>query len=223
MKRLLSLAAVAALAMYAPASSNGLSEITGQYVEARTCDIWTGPCFANADFNLTGKNAVVAWQVKQGTFNGVRLDGLGVVAVISADQTLGLPQGSTARTLVIVDQRADAAQREALVALVRKQGGDLLQNVVAVRSSAISLTNCECEGGTCAIVEAGGATIRTRCIDSHKDSHCGNETAFYPPLTRGVNARPAACVEHAFNGAGLSETWSDVERRGAYVGSFSIR
>ena len=48
-------------------------EITGQYVEARTCDIWTGPCFANADFNLTGKNAVMAWRIDQGTLNGVKL------------------------------------------------------------------------------------------------------------------------------------------------------
>src|SRR5205807_3392233 len=36
--------------------------IRGQYVEARNCDVWTGPCFANADFNLTGKNAVMAWR-----------------------------------------------------------------------------------------------------------------------------------------------------------------
>ena len=28
--------------------------VTGQHVEARTCDIWTGPCFANADMNLGG-------------------------------------------------------------------------------------------------------------------------------------------------------------------------
>ena len=62
-----------------------------------------------------------------------------------------------------------------------------------------------------------------RCIDGHKDSHCGNETAFYPPLTRGVNARPAACVEHAFAGTGLNEGWTDTERRGAYVGGFAIR
>lgn len=223
MARTLSLAALALLIGLAPANSSGISQITGQYVEARTCDVWTGPCFANAEFNLTGKNAVIAWKIDRGTFNGVRLDGLGVVAVIEAGQTLGLEQSGPARTLVVVDEQADTAQRDALVNLVKAQGGALLQNVVAVRSAPVSLTMCDCEGGTCAIVNAGGARIRTRCIDGHKDSHCGNELAFYPPLTRGVTARPAACVEHAYNGAGLSETWTDVERRGAYVGSFVIR
>jgi hypothetical protein len=30
-------------------------------------------------------------------------------------------------------------------------------------------------------------------------------------------------VEHTFAGRGLNETWSDADRRGAYVGSFVAR
>ena len=36
-------------------------------------------------------------------------------------------------------------------------------------------------------------------------------------------AVPAAAAEHAFRGTGLGHTWSDNERRGAYVGTFEIR
>ena len=47
--------------------------------------------------------------------------------------------------------------------------------------------------------------------------------AFYPPLASNVHVRPAGVSEHVFRGTGLRETWSDPERRGAYVGTFDIR
>src|SRR5438067_11133174 len=100
MMRLLALAALVLVALTSPAAAAG---ITGQYVEARTCDVWTGPCFANADFNLTGKNAVLGWRVDRGSLDNVSLDGLGVVAVISASDTLGLEQTGPGRAVLIVD------------------------------------------------------------------------------------------------------------------------
>src|SRR6185312_2869271 len=105
----------------------------GLYVEARTCDVWTGPCFANADSNLTGKNAVMGWKVQHGSRAGVSLDGLSVVAVVAAQNTLGLEQGAPAKVVLLVDQQATAQQRDALVDFARQQGGGLLRNIVAVQ------------------------------------------------------------------------------------------
>src|SRR5947208_5263924 len=85
--------------------------VTGSYVEARNCDVWTGPCFANADFNLTGKNAVLAWRIDAGELDGVSLDGLSVVAVVAAHNTLGLDQIGPAKAVLIVDQKATSEQR----------------------------------------------------------------------------------------------------------------
>src|SRR3954453_16031422 len=89
--------------------------VRGQYVEARTCDVFTGSCFANADTGVTGKNAPLAWEGGDGTVAGSKLDGLGVVAVVCASETLGLKQTGKGRAVVIVDDRATAAQRDALV------------------------------------------------------------------------------------------------------------
>ena len=194
--------------------------VTGQYVEARNCDVWTGPCFANADFNLTGKNAVLAWKVASGTIDGARLDGLGIVAVVVAHNTLGLDQDGPAKAVLIVDQRADAAQRAALVRLAKRQAGALLDNVAAIQTGTIRLDACECKNNACAELDAGVAKVKTRCIDGDHDKVCGNETAYYPPLATGVRMVPAAAVEHAFRGTGLGQTWSDNDRRGAYVGTF---
>ena len=197
--------------------------VRGQYVEARTCDVFTGSCFANADTGLTGKNAVLAWKVTAGTVGGTKLDGLGVVAVVAARETLGLKQSAPGKAIVIVDEKATAAQRAALVAFVKAQAGDLADEVVAVRSAKIDLTICNCDGEGCATLAAGAVKIQTRCLDIHHDRACGNETTMYPPLARGVSAKAAMATEHSFTGAGLNETWTDHDRRGAFVGSFATR
>ena len=116
------------------ASAAPAAGLTGQYVEARTCDIWTGPCVANSEMNLSGKNAVMAWKVDSGAIGDVRLDGLSVIAIVSAKNTLGMEQTSAGKTVLIVDERASKAQREALVGLARKQGGILTRNVVSISS-----------------------------------------------------------------------------------------
>src|SRR3954452_9982482 len=68
---LLLLGAAAAPCLAAPA-------ISGDYLEARTSDVYTGPCFANAEVNLAGKEAVLAWNVRQGAWKGVPVEGLSV-------------------------------------------------------------------------------------------------------------------------------------------------
>ena len=99
MIRLLSLAVLGLALVAAPASAAGIS---GSYIEARTCDVWTGPCFANAEVNLDGKHAVLGWKVEKGELDNVKLDGLGVVAVVAASDTLGLAQTGKSRAVLIV-------------------------------------------------------------------------------------------------------------------------
>jgi hypothetical protein len=219
MARWFALAAVALIVVALPAGAAGLS---GQYVECRTCDVWTGPCFANAEMTA-GKNAVLGWKVDKGEFDGAKLDGLSVVAVVAASDTLGLEQTGESKAILIVDEKATAAQRDALVKLARKQGGDLLKNVTRVEAAPIAIETCLCKDNGCAKLSAGGAKIETRCLDMHHDKHCGNETAFYPPLAQGVKAEAAVAVSHGYSGKGFRHTWQESERRGAYVGSFEVR
>lgn len=218
MKRALFAALALALAV-APASAAGL---TGKYIEARTCDIWTGPCYANADMNLAGKNAVMAWVVDKGSQDGVKLDGLGVVAVIAASDTLGCEQTGKGKAVLIVDSKATSDQQKALVALAKKQGGKLVQNVVAVTRAKVELSICPCEKDGCGLLNAGDAQIKTRCIGDH-DKICGNESAFYPPLVKNVKVKPALAVEHTYKGQGVGGKWDDSGRRGAYLGTFAVR
>jgi hypothetical protein len=176
-------------------SSESSATVRGQYVEARTCDVFTGECFANADTGLTGKNAVVAWKIESGTFEGAKLDGLSVVAVLATTDTLGLKQSAPGRSVLIVDEKATKQQRDALVAFAKAQAGKLLGEVIAVNSAKVDLEICACAGESCATLKAGAAKVKTRCIDLAHDKACGNEAAIYRPLSKGVNAHPEGDVE----------------------------
>ena len=124
-------------------------------------------------------------------------------------------QLETARRSLTLLERDDALRREEL-ALKRSA------KQTEVESAKIDLTLCECENKSCARLDAGKAHIETRCLKKH-DNVCGHDDAFYPPLAKGVNARPAVATEHGYNGDALKATWKESERRGAYVGTFTLQ
>ena len=45
----------------------GAAGIRGEYIEARTADVFTGPCFSNAEVFIYGNQAVMAWKVTEGS------------------------------------------------------------------------------------------------------------------------------------------------------------
>src|SRR5881397_781017 len=63
--------------------------ISGDYLEVRSCDIYTGACVANSEMGLSGKEGMLVWRVKHGAWKGASLDGLSVAAVVRTDATLG--------------------------------------------------------------------------------------------------------------------------------------
>lgn len=209
-----------ALAITIPARA---AEITGKYVEVRTCDIYTAPCFANAEINLGGKHALLAWKVEQGALDNVRLDGLSVVAIVASTDTLGEQQSGPSRAVLLVDKKATVEQREALIKLAKRQAGPLVAEVIDVQPQAIDLSVADCKEGGCAFLDAGIARLQTRCVDRTHDKACGNEGVFYPPLARDVQATAAVATEHSYRGSGLGTTWTEYGRRGGYVGTFQTR
>src|SRR5215510_15831499 len=123
------------------AMAASLGTIRGDYIETRSADVYTGTCVANSEVNLTGDQAIVGWRIKEGSWNGVALNGLSVVGVIKANATLGDPFTSPypAKSILIMDSHATAEQQEALKAFAQSRAGDLFKNVVKVESAPIQL------------------------------------------------------------------------------------
>jgi hypothetical protein len=212
---------LAAPALAATPADSSATTISGDYAEFRTADVYTGPCFANGEVGLTGEEAVLAWHVTAGTWEGVRLDGLSVIAVVRASATLGSPYSNPlpARAVMIVDTRARAEQRSALVRFAQAQAGSLLSTVVAVESSPISFALGSGHGAVSVI--ANSVRISTRAV-APGDEICHNEEVFYQPLASHLtHAMPAVTLEGSYNGNHLNKTWNDAGRRGAFVGHFS--
>ncbi len=219
MNRMFLAFALAVLLVPVAVSANG--GIRGDYLEIRTSDVYTGPCFANAEVNLTGREAVIAWKVREGSWQGVNLTGLTVVAVVKAKSTLGDPYANPypARSVIIVDAKAEAQQERALVDFARSAGGELLANVVKVRKAAIE-TDFSGEEGYASVKAGELVDLKTRALNE-KDHLCGNEMVYYPPLTEVTNAIPAYTLAHAFRGDELNSTWSCPLKRSAFVAEFA--
>jgi hypothetical protein len=205
-------------------AASAFAQITGNYVEARTADVYTGPCFANSESSLTGKLAVMGWNVTKGSWEGVQLDGLSVVGVIKANNTLGDLAYSSypVKGVLIVDEKANPEQRLALQSFAKHMGGDLLSDVVKVDYSPIDLSFANNNlHSMAATLKAGNlAEIKTRAL-AEGDQLCHNEVTWYPPLTHLTHSMPAFTMENSYRGQGLGTTWSSPDKRSAFLGTFA--
>ena len=220
-----SLLAIATLGLGALSTqaAKDAAPVTGSYLEVRSCDVYTGPCFANGEMGLAGKEGILVWTVREGSWQGTALDGLSVIAVVRADGTMGNLQYNprAGKAVLIVDAKATAEQKEALAGFARSMAGNLIREVVSVRTSPITAEMGTCKKSGCAKVKAGDLVeVSTRCLGG-TDHVCGNEETFYPPLTAVVDALPAYTEVAAFHGQDLGLTWQSTAQRSAFLAGFS--
>jgi hypothetical protein len=212
--------AILAVVAVAPAAA----EIRGNYLEARNAEVYASHCFANSEMGIRGDLAVMAWQVEQGGFNGVSLDGLGVVAVIRAASTLGDPFSNPypVKSVLIFDERADSSQREALAAMAKNATGELLNDVVRTETAPIRFDFDGNIHARRATMTAGDMVrVETRQIRD-SDSLCHLDDLYYAPLAALDHAMPAFTLENRFGGEGLGVHFSAPRRSSAYLGTFSM-
>jgi len=201
------------------------TNLSGEYLEARTADVYTGPCFANSETGVAGQLAVMGWKIERGSFQGVALDGLSVMGVVRASNTLGDVTASAypVKAVLIVDSRATEAQKAALKGFAQRMGGDLLADVVRVDSQPIDFTMAGSSVHSRLLCMKAGSEARLETRPLNEDDQiCHNEISWYPPLTKVDHAMAAYTVAHSFNGAELGSTWSSPNKRSAFVGTFSL-
>jgi hypothetical protein len=216
----------AALSLFAAVlapSFAAAEEISGSYMEARTCQVYTGPCFANAELNLTGKDALMAWSIEEGKHSGVDLAGLSVVMVVAASDTFafeGVNDPKSMKSAILVDDKASDLQREALIAFAKEHAGKAGKNVVRVDSAPIkmSLDTGSLQGN----LQAGKSVKLVTRKAKKGDCICMNEVDYYPPLTQVTHFAAGVATEGEFTGKGLGTNWSVPQSRSAYMGTFTF-
>ncbi len=226
MLKAVALAAVCfAAASVSFASGTTGKSINGNYIEARTADVYTGPCFANGEAEQVGREAVFGWQIAKGDWRGVDLSGLSVVGVVRTEHTIGLSSEpvNPGKAVLIVDQNANPEQRLALMSFARQMSGDLLKDVVKVDYAPIQLSfdNGNMHSGGARLTAGSLAEIRTRAM-SAADHICGNEEIWYQPLTTLNHVMPAYTLENSYTGDALGETWHNRYKRSGFIGTFQL-
>ena len=217
MKRVFAVAAILLVAI-TPVVAMGPG-ISGEYVEARTAEIFTGGCIMGSEAETMGRQAVLAWKVDRGAFNGVSLDGLAVVAAVAGDRNLGIQEiggeKANVRAEVFVDARATGEQQAALVAMARQLSNGTIANIVRVTPAPIAFAS-----------DAHVANVRTDqvtlSVNKHMvhDASCGAMQWFHAFVPTAQTAMGVA-VQHAFSGSSLGTKWSDPDKRSAFFGTFS--
>lgn len=202
------------------------NNVRGEYLEARTADVYTGPCFANGEVGQTGHLAVMGWHIDHGTFDGVQLDGLNVVGVLRAKDTLGdfALTSNPAKAVIIVDEKASLEQQSALKAFAQSMGGDLLHDVVRVDVQPIefNVKDNNVHTRVASLVAGKLAKVSTRPM-TEGDQVCHNESVWYQPLIKVDHAMAAYTTGNMYSGNALGETWNYPEKRGSYVATFNYQ
>jgi len=193
--------------------------LNGTYVEARTAEVFAGGCVINSEAGTTGREALLAWNVEHGRFNGVRLDGLSVVAAIAADVNLGVHEiggeVAHARSALFLDARATEAQRQALIAMAKTLSKGIVANVVETTPVSIEF-----------VEEARDIRVATTTVrltvqkELNHEASCGNKQ-WFSPLASVHHAEMGTAAENAFNGSSLGTKWSDPNKRSAFFGTFT--
>lgn len=223
MRRMMFIGALAVVIL-ALGSTGKAQSISGDYIETRSADVWTGSCVANGEVNLVGDQAILAWRVNKGEWKGVSLEGLSVVAAVKANATLGDQYNNPypAKAVVIVDEKACAEQQKALLEFARSMAGELLGNIVRVEVAPIrvQVTGHDGHYSETSVTAGNVAGIRTRAIGS-KDHLCGNEDVYYQPLAGMTHSMPAVAELDQYEGSDLGVSWTVHGKRSAFVGTFA--
>jgi hypothetical protein len=148
--------------------------------------------------------------------DGVRVDGLGVVAVVAG--TDNLADARTARRSVLyVDARATPAQQDALVRWLKAKAPSALGTVAAVKSAPFQF-RADAKSVT---VRAGDATRLS--VSKYPCEHCVMPSqTWYAPLTKIEDAMVAQGIATGFKDATLGISWSQETSDNVFVGTFAL-
>ena len=205
--------AVSALVFSSRAESISLR---GDYVEVRTASVFAGACHYNGEVVTTGRDALMAWNVTSGNWQGVDLTGVRALAIVSADANLG--ETSAARqSEIIIDSSASRTQALAITNALKEKYATSLGNIVEVRTAPITF---ERSGRTYAVATSEAA-INVEAMPNDLCCKMPN-LVWYTPLVGLENRKVGYTSKALYSGKVVGEPWSRSGENSAFYGTFSL-
>jgi len=191
---------------------------TGAYVEARTASVYAGACHYNGEFVTAGREALCAWRIDSGEFEGVDLAGVEIAAVISADANLD-ERSAARRSVVHIDSALDAARAAAAVRWLQSTRADILGTVLEVRADPLHVV-IDADAYS---VNVPGAFELTGTSLPDRACCAMPQNVWYTPFEE--LERPLVGLDDAFavRSPTLDRAWSRPGENAAFLGRFGVR
>ena len=218
MRKVLFIVAAMVVAVSALVFSSHAENVSlrGDYVEVRTASVFAGACHYNGEVVTTGRDAMMAWNVTSGKWQGVDLSGVRVLAIVSSDQNLGEPNAAR-QSEIIVDSNASRTQALAMINALKEKYASSLGNVVEVRSAPIKFDR---NGRTYAVL-TNEAAINVEAMPNDLCCKMPN-LVWYSPLVGIENRKVGYTSKALYSGKVVGEPWSRSGENSAFYGTFSL-
>lgn len=207
------LVAVSALVFSSRAESVSLR---GEYVEVRTASVFAGACHYNGEVVTTGRDALMAWNVTSGKWQGVDLAGVRALAIVSADANLS-DANAARQSEIIIDSSASRTQALAMTNALKEKYNASLGKIVEVRTAPIAF---ERNGRTYAVV-TNEAAINVEGMPNDLCCKMPN-LVWYAPLVGLENRKVGYTSKALYSGKVVGEPWSRSGENSAFYGTFSL-
>ncbi len=191
--------------------------VVGDYVEARSALVFTCGCFFSGESVTAGREAILAWRIREGTWGGVPLNNLSVVAVLGGAENL-IHRDTPRKSALYLDASANKKERDALLALFTHHFAHLLGDVVSVQVAPIVWH----VGGEAHDVMIEGKIEVSIRKSQPEDAHPGAQL-WDEPFISLTDAMLATMQAYTYQDTVLNVRWQNFEPRiTGYFGTFTL-
>jgi len=191
-------------------------QIRGDYLEVRTASVFAGACHYNGEVVTTGRDALMAWNVTSGTWQGVDLTGVRAMAITSADANLA-DKDAARKTELVIDSNASRMQAMAMLNALKQKYAASLGNIVSVRSAPVSFVR----NGRTFAANSDDATINVEAMPNDLCCKMPN-LVWYTPLVGLENRKVGYTTKAFYAGNTVNEPWSRSGENSAFYGTFGF-
>ena len=215
--KIFTLTAIALLLTVAGALATQPETVQGEYLEARSVSVYVGACHYGAEYVEGGREATLVWNISQGIWKGVSLDGLTVVAVVTAQNNLAI-DADTRRSVLYIDAKATSEQRAALTDLMTAKRAEVLGEIVSTETAPITFAN---EGVK---YDLRVGEVLTLSVSRYPCQNCTQpHQIWYKPLEQLDTPIVGKSTAYCYQDKILSVTWNCGEdTNNVFVGDFAM-
>ncbi len=211
------LTAIALLLTVASVWATQPETVQGEYLEARSVSVYIGACHYGAEYVEGGREATLVWNIHQGTWKGVSLEGLTVVGVVTAQSNLAIDT-STRRSVLYLDEKATSEQRTAVIDLMTAKRSEILGEIVSTKNAPIAFSKEGVE------YDLRVGEVLTLSVSRYPCQNCTQpHQIWYKPLEQLDTPIVGKSTAYCYQDEILSVTWNDGEdTNNIFVGSFGM-